>query len=45
MDQAGIAVPLLDLCFRYNVLSFNELLESYTLLQGSELVRAAVYSL
>lgn len=44
MEQVGIAVPLLDLCFRCNVLSFNELLESYTLLQGSELVRAAVYS-
>jgi hypothetical protein len=44
MDQVGIVVPLLDLCFRCSVLSFNELLESYTLLQGSELVWAAVYS-
>jgi len=44
MDQVGIAESLRDLCFRYNVLSFNELLESYTLLQVSELVRGAVYS-
>jgi len=44
MEQDDIAVPFLGLCFRYNVLGFNDFLESYTLLQGSEVVRAAVYS-
>jgi len=44
MEQFGIALPFLDLCFRCNVLSFNELLEYYPLLQDSELVRVTVYS-